>query len=297
MVIDTGVEYKHPALAKAYRGLKEDGSYDHNYNWLQTYGGKSEVPIDDHSHGSHCSGTILGKTEQGHTYGVAPKAKLTGCKFLSASGSGTLEAAIACLQFALAPTDLKGKNADVTKRPHVTSNSWGAPSESKPVNTAIDALVAAGIMVVAAAGNSGPRCSSVGWPGGHTPVFTVGALEVKKDNVTSFSARGPVKKGMTSYVKPDITAPGRDILSAMKGGGYGKMSGTSMACPHVAGGVALVWSAIKDLKNKVPETIALIQKFARHVDTTECSSKQIPNNVYGYGTMQLLDAIKGHGKN
>jgi len=154
-------------------------------------------------------------------------------------------------------------------------------------------LNAAGILVVAAAGHSGPSCSTVSEPAAYENVLSVGALDTKKDNVTSFSSRGPIRT--VNRVKPDISAPGKDILSAMPPNRYGKMSGTSMACPHISGVAALMWSALPTFNRQPAKTMKLMTSFARHLAYKGyCGSpNDVPNNMFGHGVAQTFDAIKG----
>ena len=119
----------------------------------------------------------------------------------------------------------------------------------------VDALTAAGIFVVAAAGNTGPRCGSIADPPAPYPdTFTVGAVGAN-GSLADFSSRGPV----SGASKPDVLAPGAAVVSALPGGGYGALSGTSMAAPHVAGVVALLWSAHPSLVGDVLNTARILQ--------------------------------------
>lgn len=166
-VVDTGVDaVAHPALKDKYRG--KDG--DHNYNWYDPYG-KTAVPYDSDRHGSHCTGTILGsagnETVGHHYFGVAPDAEFIACMGLKGS-TGTNSNLKKCWEFVLAPTDLKGKNPDPSRRAHITSNSWGGPYNflSNSFKKAAEKIRAAGIFNAVAAGNSGRSgCQTIGSPG------------------------------------------------------------------------------------------------------------------------------------
>jgi subtilisin family serine protease len=123
------------------------------------------------------------------------------------------------------------------------------------------ALQAAGVYMVVAAGNTGPFCGSIHDPLAVYPdVLTVGAVD-RDEQVTEFSSRGPVP----GAGKPDLVAPGARVVSALPGGGYGPMDGTSMATPHVAGVVALVWSANPELIGDPAATTAILRDTARPV--------------------------------
>jgi subtilisin family serine protease len=142
----------------------------------------------------------------------------------------------------------------------VLTNSWGCvPIEGCDPDTlrpATDALAAAGIYVVASAGNSGPACGTVVDPPAVDPnVMTVGASDLTE------SSRGPTPQGTS---KPDLLAPGNAIYSAMPGGSFGLMTGTSMAAPHVAGVVALMWAANPKLVGDIADTTRILESTAEN---------------------------------
>ncbi|MCP4516107.1 MAG: S8 family serine peptidase, partial [Delftia sp.] len=153
---------------------------------------------------------------------------------------------------------------------------------------------AAGIVVVAVASNRGSSCSSVS-----TPIslfdasFSVGAID-SNDQITSFSARGPVTVDGSQRLKPDVSAPGQGVYSSLPGGGYGNMDGTSMAAPHVAGLVALLWSAAPHLVGQVELTEDIVRQSARPVVDVSCGGDPDghPNNVYGWGIADALAAVQ-----
>ncbi|MFD0823645.1 S8 family serine peptidase, partial [Micromonospora zhanjiangensis] len=121
------------------------------------------------------------------------------------------------------------------------------------------ALAATGIFTVVAAGNSGPYCGSVSDPPAPYPdVLTVGAVD-QEGRITEFSSRGPAPGGAA---KPDVVAPGADVLSAWPGGGYATENGTSMATPQVAGVVALMWSANPALVGDLDRTRRILRDTA-----------------------------------
>src|SRR4051794_25082042 len=125
--IDTGVQFDHPALVRQYRGNKGNGVFDHNYNWFdpsKVCGGTGLAPCDNHDHGTHTMGTMVGEDEsQTNQIGVAPGAKwiaAKGCENTTVSCSDT--ALLASGQWVLAPTDLDGLNAKADLRPHIVNN-------------------------------------------------------------------------------------------------------------------------------------------------------------------------------
>jgi len=205
---------------------------------------------------------------------------------------------IGCLQFFLAPTDVQGRNPNPTLRPHTTSHSYGCGAnlgcpDPESMRPASEALKAAGVFVHVSAGNSGPRCASVNTqPGFYGAVYTVGALGFQSDTIAGFSSRGPVTSDGSNRMKPEISAPGSNVVSSVPGNRYQAMSGTSMASPAVNGAVALIWNAIPALERNINKTMDLINKTAKKQRSTDCNSPGgSPNNVYGYGTIDVEKAI------
>jgi serine protease AprX len=300
---DTGYDWTHPALKAQYRGW--DGTTaDHDYNWHDSIhaeggscGANSPQPCDDYGHGTHTMGTILGDDGAGNQIGMAPGARWIGCRDMD-RGVGQPSTYLECFEFFLAPYPVGGTSAqgDPGKAPDVTNNSWGCPaSEGCSADTlrqAVEAQTAAGIMTVVSAGNGGASCSTVQDPPAlDAAAYTVGALNTGNDTVAAFSSRGPVTVDGSNRRKPDISAPGTSIRSSIPGGGYGLMSGTSMAGPHVVGAVALLWSAQPALKHNITATEDVLNRGAVHISATACASSGWPNNVYGYGRLDVLAAV------
>src|SRR5215471_4637431 len=151
-------------------------------------------------------------------------------------------------------------------------------------------------MMVAVAGNFGPDCSTVAYsPGIYEAAYSVGALITGNDSIASFSGRGPVTTDGSNRIKPDITAPGASIRSATNAcdSCYTIGSGTSAATPHVAGAMALLWSAIPSLQNQIDASRAVLNDAAVHIDSTQCGDAGPPNNVYGWGRLDIFAAITG----
>ncbi len=290
-VVDTGIDVNHPALKAAYRGTKADGTMDHNYNFFDATKGRKDA-YDDNKHGTHVSGTIAGAATEGHAAaGVAPGAKLIGSKILSASGSGSLAGVMKGLEWMLAPTDSDGKNADPSKAPDIISNSWGTNNgKDESFRKLLQSFLAAGIEPVFAAGNSGPRPSSVGTPGSNPEVISVAATD-KADKVASFSSRGPspVKDASGSDRKPDIAAPGHQVNSTVPGGGYAALSGTSMATPAVSGVIALLLSKYKDLTHD--EVVKAITTTATDIDAAGYDYNAGHGLINAEAALKAADAI------
>ncbi|HEU4421905.1 MAG TPA: S8 family serine peptidase, partial [Pilimelia sp.] len=249
---DSGVDGGHPALAGGYRGGDD--------SWYDPWNG-SRTPVDRGGHGTHTLGSAVGDTN----VGVAPGANWVGCVNLDRN-LGNPARYLDCLQFMLAPFPLGGDpftDSRPERAPHVLTNSWGCPPlegcDTSALRPATAAMTAAGIFFVAAAGNTGPYCGSIDDPPApHPDVLTVGAVD-RRRSVTIFSSRGPAAGGAA---KPDVVAPGAAVLSALPGGGYGELDGTSMATPHVAGVVALMWSANPALVGDVARTAQLLRTTA-----------------------------------
>ncbi len=289
---DSGVDGTHPAIRDRYRGATQGD----DYNWFDPWKDTTS-PHDEKGHGTHTTGTILGA----NGIGIAPQAQWIGCVNLDrnlANPAFYLD----CMQFMLAPFPHGGDpftDGDPTKAAHVLNNSWGCPPlegcDPNALLYATDNLRYAGIFVVASAGNDGPLCSSVTAPLAlYDSVFSVGAIDQYGD-IAYFSSRGPVTIDGSDRIKPDIVAPGVDILSSWPQGTYTKASGTSMAGPHLAGVVALIWSAQPDLIGDIDATEKLIRDTAQQYSGSipdPCGSGGTSSNVYGYGVVDVYEAVK-----
>jgi hypothetical protein len=311
---DTGYDWTHPALKPHYRGW--DGTQaSHDYNWLDAWD-NTAVPFDDDSHGTHTMGTVLGDDGGSNHTGVASGAKWMGCRNMR-RGVGNPGSYAECMEFFLAPYPHDGDpftDGDVRLAPHVVNNSWGCPywegCSAYTLQSAIEALRAAGIMMVVSAGNDGPTCSTVtDPPANYAASFSIAATD-DSGYVTSFSSRGPVG----ALTKPDVSAPGDWVRSSVPGGGYAYAGGTSMAGPHVAGTVALLWSADPALIGDIDATERLVcetavpkpvegvcspsepqGQFSSLVSNPVCACggvSGVPNNVYGCGFIDAGAAVR-----
>ncbi|MGH9836748.1 MAG: S8 family serine peptidase [Blastocatellia bacterium] len=301
---DTGAAWDHQALRNQYRGW--DGSQaNHDYNWhdsIHSQGGvcgaDSKTPCDDDNHGTHTLGSAVGTDSGSNQIGVAPGARFIACRNMD-RGNGTPATYLECFEFFLAPYPVGGTPAqgDPAKAPDVTTNSWGCPPSEgcspTTLKAAVEAQRAAGIMTVVAAGNDGALgCSSViDPPAFYDASYSVGAVSAITGNIASFSSRGPVTIDGSNRLKPDIAAPGVSVRSATRNGSYSSSSGTSMATPHVAGAVALLWSAHPGLRGKIDLTENILNESAVRVETSECGANDSQNNVYGFGRLDIKAAV------
>lgn len=313
---DTGYDWTHPSLKKQYRGYDSElDTADHNYNWhdaiheisplnfdsLNPCGLDVKEPCDDHGHGTHTMGTMIGE-DGDNQIGVAPEAQWCACRNME-RGWGSPFTYLECFQWFLAPTDLNNANPDPTKAPHVINNSWGCPqvegcdsSNWEILNIAVNNLRLAGTVVVVSAGNSGRECSTVSTPAAiYDGSFSVGAT-AENDTIAGFSSRGPVLVDGSNRLKPNISAPGVRVRSARPGGDYGISSGTSMAAPHVAGVVALLISANPELAGKVDIIENIIEQTAAPKTTDQMCGDipgtMVPNHTYGFGRIDALTAVQ-----
>ncbi len=304
---DTGVEWDHPALKSHYRGWNAAaGTVDHNFNWWDAIRDNtinpgnavcpkpSQEPCDDYGHGTHTTGTAVGDDGQGNQIGMAPAAKWIACRNMD-GGTGRPSTYISCLQFFIAPTDLAGSHPNPSLRPDAIDNSYDCPPSElcapDALHLAVEAVRAAGIFMSVSAGNDGPKCGTITNPPGlEAHVFTVGAVD-SNDVIADFSSRGPVTSGSASLIKPELTAPGAIIRSSIKGHNYGYLSGTSMAAPHVAGAVLLLWEAFPYLNQNVDQTEIFLEQYAIPITSSEgCGGDTptaVPNNTYGSGRLDL----------
>ncbi|GLF96897.1 S8 family serine peptidase [Streptomyces yaizuensis] len=286
--IDTGVDYLHPAVDEQYRGRSADGSYSHAYNWFDPAGVCSgTAPCDNNDHGTHTMGTMVGDDGGANKIGVAPGARWIAAKGCE-SNSCSQESLLASGQWILAPTDAAGQNPRPDLAPDIVNNSWGSTVHNPWYKGIVNSWRAAGIFPAFSNGNAGPACNTSGSPGDYVASYSSGAFDIN-NAIASFSSRGAGDEG---GIKPNIAAPGANVRSAIRNGGYGSFSGTSMASPHTAAAVALIWAASPALQGDVVQTEALLDQSATDVNATTCGGTPADNNVFGEGRLDALAAVQ-----
>lgn len=235
-VIDTGVDYGHEDLAGnmwtnpgeiAGNGIDDDGNGIVDDVFGADFFDNDGDPMDGDDHGTHCSGTIAGVGDNAiGVTGVTWDTQIMALRFLGPFGGSTQDA-IKCIDYA------------VDKGAHIISASWGGGPFSAELEAAIARAESAGVLFVAAAGNTGGNDNDVNphFPSSYDldNVISVGAIN-SSDSIASFSCFG--KQSV------DIGAPGVNIISTISGNNYASFSGTSMATPHVSGAAALIWASM-----------------------------------------------------
>lgn len=286
--IDTGVRYTHVELRDNMRPF---------FNWFDPYNFSTNVPSDTNGHGSHTMGTMVGKN-----VGVAPGATWIACR-----GCGTAscdnEQLLACGQFLSCPDN---KTQSCSTRPDVINNSWGGGIGNTFYLGVLSVWKAMGISFFFSSGNSGPACSTVMSPAdsnytkyGHLSVGSTAC----NDKIASYSSTGPSQAAdYMAGLGVQIVVPGSNVRSAWNTSdtAYNTISGTSMASPHSTGAGAVILSKNKAL---TPEQVyaammstayrdPAITNSAAYCTSSSADLSGYPNNVYGYGRVNLLEAVK-----
>ncbi|WP_298468226.1 S8 family serine peptidase [Psychrobacillus sp. FSL W7-1457] len=234
-VLDTGVNRNHTDLVNRVEQCKDfTGSTTVINNSCS----------DGNGHGTHVAGTALadGGSDKSGVYGVAPAADLWAYKVLSNSGSGSSDDIAAAIRHA-------ADQAVSTGTKTVINMSLGSSANNSLISSAVNYAYSKGVLIVAAAGNSGYAQGTIGYPGALVNAVAVAALENVQENgtyrVANFSSRGYASTDGDYVIQQgdvEISAPGASIYSTWYNGGYNTISGTSMASPHVAGLAAKIWA-------------------------------------------------------
>ncbi|MEM3550057.1 MAG: S8 family serine peptidase [Candidatus Bathyarchaeia archaeon] len=256
-ILDTGIDYTHPDLNDNYKG-----GYDFVNN--------DADPKDDHGHGTHCAGIVAAEDNEIGVIGVAPEAHLYAVKVLNSAGSGYLSNVISGIQWC------------VNNNIQVVSMSLGTSTYSQSLKDACDNAYKKGLVLVAAAGNNGdgnPNTNEYSYPAAYDSVIAVGAT-ASNDVAPYWSNSGPYLELAAPGVSIYSTLPTYSVtLTRTYGYNYGTLSGTSMACPHVAGTAALVIASNPALTN--------IDVRTRLQTTADDLGTNSWDTTYGYG---LIDA-------
>ncbi|HOU13409.1 MAG TPA: S8 family serine peptidase [Anaerolineae bacterium] len=311
--IDTGVRYTHQALVKRYRGNLGDGAFEHAYNWLDADTGKT-APFDDHGHGSHTMGIMVGDDGAGNQIGMAPGAQWIACDACNASSGCPDVALLTCAEWIVAPYPADDPyRRDPAKRPHIVNNSWGdcARAYDGWFRNVVDAWHAAGIYPIFSNGNASncnyaypPGLNTVGNPARYGNVTGVGSTGQSDGLYAPHSNWGPtdnldlINPRGYAALKPQVVAPGVNIRSSLNGSDteYASWSGTSMSAPHVAGLVALMWEAGPCLVDDYAATETLIEQTATPIPYATQNGDEgpgnVPNHATGWGEINALAAVQ-----
>ncbi|MDF2534297.1 MAG: in Carlsberg [Bacillales bacterium] len=245
-VLDTGIDYNHQDLKDRFKGGVNFTTSD-----INDY-------MDRQGHGTHCAGVIGASINYLGIVGVAPEVELYAVKVLSDSGQGTLEWIIQGLEWC------------IENGIHVVSMSLGAPGFIPSLYNAIKKAYDAGIVLVAAAGNEGAGQDTVGYPASFDEVISVAAVD-SIEHKGSFSS---------TSVEVDVSAAGVDVVSTFPNGKYARLSGTSMACPHIAGAVALIQADSLQKTGKMMKPHDVLSFLAANSKDEGISGR---DNEFGYG--------------
>ncbi|MBD8032734.1 S8 family peptidase [Solibacillus merdavium] len=234
-VLDTGVNTSHSDLANNVEQCKDFTTATPLVNNSCT---------DRNGHGTHVAGSALadGGSDRGGVYGVAPDADLWAYKVLTDSGSGYSDDIAAAIRHA-------ADQATSTRTKTIINMSLGSSANNSLISSAVNYAYSKGVLVIAAAGNSGYAQGSIGYPGALPNAVAVAALENVQQNgtyrVADYSSRGYASTAGDYVIQQgdiEISAPGSSIYSTWHNGGYNTISGTSMATPHVSGLAAKIWA-------------------------------------------------------
>lgn len=278
--IDTGFDPTHPALQGKWRGGTN--------SWHDFVNGQPN-PYDDHGHGTHTIGTMVGGDGPGSgpfpiDVGLAYHAKFISAKAIDSNNSfSSASSVIAAAQWMLDPDG----NPATDDFPDVINNSWLFFDQGyQGFHSSVTAWRAAGIIPVFALGNNGPGGATGNPPGTYDNTIGVGATD-SNDLIASFSSRGPSPSGPgfpADLRKPDVSAPGVSVYSSVPGGGYQYWFGTSMAAPHVAGTVALMLQAH-------PGPMSYDEVRSALIGTSVDRGAPGYDYDYGYGRLDALAAV------
>jgi len=298
--IDSGVRYSHEALVENYRGHK-NGKFNHDYSfWTPDKMVLTPDNADIFGHGSHTMGTLSGS----HGIGMAPNATWITAKAFNWAGVSKQSDLIAAAQWVMCPTKYDHSSPNCSLGAHVISCSFGGNSSATWLNPSVDVWTKVGMIPVFAAGNVAGSCGTIMCPASYNKSIAVGGVQDK--SYYHPSGRGPAPDG---NIKPDFVAPAvsiRSVLSAADSGrdAYTRMTGTSMATPHIAGALALL-STLPNAYTNDGDIILAAMKATTIQDLKKPSLPPstcgdtpyniFPNNIYGWGLPDVCGAAKKLG--
>ncbi len=282
--IDTGVQWDHPGLMDQFKCKSTPTSSN---CWLDPSSiCAGAEPCDNDGHGTHTMGTMVAADNPILAYmaGMAPDATWIACKGCEYNSCSDF-ALNSCADWLLAP------GGNPANRPHVVNNSWGGGGGNTWYLAKVNAWRAAGIFPAFSAGNN-YDCTSLGSPGDYQESLATAAHMVDR-TIADFSSKGPSAFGHAPYTKPNISAPGHNICSTIPGNTYQcGWQGTSMASPHTAGAVALLWSCNPSLIGNMTNTFEALQSTADAPAGGSCGAPPDAegNYTYGYGYLNVYAA-------
>jgi subtilisin len=252
-VLDTGIDRNHPDL---------EANYADGVSFVP-----GTTPMDDQGHGTHCAGVIAAARNGRGVVGVAPNARLYAVKVLDKDAYGLFSWPIAGIDWCM--------HHEI----NIISMSLGCESVPTALELICNSAWSAGLLIVAGAGNQDenpvpPQRSNVEYPARYKDVIAVSSID-SSNVIAPNSARGP---------EVDLCAPGVSIKSTLPGDRYGLLSGTSVACPHVAGVAALVWAAHRSATNE--------QVWNVLASTAHDLGRSGRDSSYGYGCVNAERAVE-----
>ncbi|MGM0901582.1 MAG: S8 family peptidase [Bacillota bacterium] len=265
-VIDTGIDTNHPDLKDRIIGGR---------NFTTDFQGNPDLFEDNNGHGTHVSGTIAASLNQQGVTGVAPKAKIVGLKALTGEGAGNYDWIITAINYAV---DWRGPQ---NERVRVICMSLGGPSDVPEMHQAIQHAVQQNISVVVAAGNEGDgeeETFEYAYPGAYNEVISVGAVSMDF-KLAPFT---------NTHNEIDLVAPGVEVMSTYPGNKYAKLSGTSMAAPHIAGALALIMNVSE---NEFDRTLSEAEVYAQLIKRTVPLGFRKSSEGNGFLRLNLVERL------
>jgi major intracellular serine protease len=264
-VLDTGCERSHPDLQERIIGGR---------NFTDDDGGDPASFHDYNGHGTHVAGIIAAQQDNKGVVGVAPETNLLIVKVLNKKGAGQYDWIINGIQYA------------IEQQVDIISMSLGGPIDVPELHDAIRKAVAHNILVVCAAGNEGDGNDSTdefAYPGAYNEVISVGAIDLER-RPSKFS---------NSHNEIDVVAPGEEILSTYLNGKYAKLSGTSMAAPHVSGALALIKNVVNSSFERQLSEPELYAQLIRRTVPLGFSPKIEGNGLIYLTVLEHLENVIG----